>query len=103
MNYIQYKELETKVVESKSIPAMAVLTEQLYPHINKRINSYKYTHSDLTGEEMNKLFQLNSISSGALLQDGEVYEVVNGKLTKTKEIDLFKILSDIQTIIYMRN
>lgn len=113
MNYIEFKNIEQEVANSKHknfIAAISYLTDSgvdgLYHNINNRLNNYKYTHSDLTKQEFSLLLKMNNIKKGSWLIGGEVHQTIKRNeecfMEKVYEIDLFKILNQIQHIIGLR-
>lgn len=111
MNYLDYKKLESKVLKSGSIQALVYLQKSCLIEggvISSQLASYKYNLRDLSKEELSKLYTINGLHDNDYLVGGDVYkrlgristkEVV---LTKVYEIDLFKILQQIQYIVESR-
>lgn len=101
--YLDYKKTEKDVIESGKLHALQYFTEKYMPFVDNLISSYKYHHCDLTKEETNELFDMNKINrEGTMLSGGDVYEVIGDTLVKTREIDLFVILNQIQHIVNKR-
>ena len=112
MNYIEYKKMAKYVVSTGNPDAMCYFFETCDGHngedgyglINDRIKSYKYTHADLTKDEMKELFKLNKLNDDDILIGGEIHRVVCNIqrkeliLTQVNEIDLFTILHQIHLI-----
>lgn len=82
--------------------------------LSRKLRSYRYSHSDLTKDEMKTLYKMNGLNDDESpfgpdhLVGGEIHRVVGEVerkrlvLTKVDEIDLFQILEQIQWIIKKR-
>lgn len=112
MNYLDYKKLEKQVLESGNIDAICYLMETCFGSngesgsgiISSKLQSFKYTHSDLNDEERKLLLKLNNLDENDVLIGGEIHRVVGDVerkeliLKKIDEIDLFTILHQIHWI-----
>lgn len=104
MNYLDYKELVKNTLETGNTDAISYLMDVGEKHINSRINSFKFTHSDLNENEMKLLYKMNNLNDDDVLIGGEIHRIVGDILTKSMvikkvdEIDLFTILTQIQLI-----
>lgn len=102
MNYLDCKQLEKKTLSSGNINAICYLFSNNI--IGERINSAKYTHSDLNAAEKKELFRLNNLNEDDVLIGGEIHRVVGDietkriVLKKVDEIDLFLVMDQIQWI-----
>lgn len=109
MNYLDCKKLEKEIVKkcNGNILAFTLYQQTIggsNGYVAKRINSYKYNFSDLDKDEIKLLLSLNNLLEDDILIGGEVHRCVydintkSKRLKKVHEIDLFKILDQINWI-----
>ena len=89
---------------SGNILAIGLLTSELMPFIDNRINSYKYTFADLKERQKKTLMRMNNLNDDDNLIGGDILRVMcdiktkKMSLIKVGEIDFFKVLSQITQI-----
>jgi hypothetical protein len=104
MNYLDYKKLEKQVIESGNVDAICYLMDTGGSYVSSRLQSFKYTHSDLDDDERKQLLRLNNLDEHDVLIGGEVHRIVGDierkelVLKKVDEIELFTILHQIHWI-----
>jgi len=103
MNYLDFKKLQKQVIESGNTYAILYLMENGSRLISSRLQSYKYTHSDLNSDDRKILLELNNLHEDDILIGGEV-NIESKQLIQTKvdEIELFTIMEQINWIISNR-
>lgn len=112
MDYLDYKKLEKQVLDSGDVDAICYLMETCWGSngehgtgtISSRLQSFKYTHSDLDDDERKQLLRLNNLNDDDWLYGGEIWRIVGEVetkrmvVTKVDEIELFTILQQIHWI-----
>ena len=109
MNYLDYEQMSINVLKTNNIDAICYFMEAAGSFINHRVQSFKYTHNDLTKDELIILLRMNGLNDDDMLVGGEVLRVVGDVESKSlilktiEKIDLFHILHQIEWIINQRN
>lgn len=104
MNYLEYKNLQQKTLESGNIEAICYLFDVGGKLMTSRLDSYKYKHSDLNDSETKTLYKKLGLYKDDVLIGGEIHRVVGDVetkklfLRKVDEVDLFYVMQQIQII-----
>ena len=101
--YLDYKKLQKEALTGNNSLRYVMITSELGSMVNAKLNSYKYNFSHLTKLEISKLKELNGLDNSTRIIGHELYKIQDKAYVKIGEIDPFKVLEDIQKIVYMRS
>ncbi len=66
--YTKCQSIIQNTLDSGNFDAIGYMAETLFPFIDNKVRSYKYTHCDLTTSELQMLYKMNSIENAVCIQ-----------------------------------
>jgi hypothetical protein len=100
--YLDYRKRQKEAITEKNPLKYVMITAWLGPMVNNKLCSYEYNFSHLTQSEISKLLELNGLDKDIHIMGHELYKIQDKAYVKIGEIDPFKVLEDIQKIVYLR-